>query len=767
MTLNRSLFFTIVGLLFAVLFIPLFVSNGLFFPFITGKNFAFRIIVELAALAWVSLMLIDKSYRPRFSWLSIAVTIFVIIVGVADVLSSNPVKSFLSNFERMEGWITIAHLALYFFMLASIFRTWAFWKRFFQVSVGVSAIVCVHGFMQLAGAAAIHQSVSRLDASFGNATYLAIYMLFHIFITAILLHHYLKDRKNSVKNVWYSVVWYKDFTVYIYAIMMVLQAIILFFTATRGSILGLIGGLMIAAIFVAITEKENKVLRKICLGILVFIVAIIGVFLLARNTAFVRQSETLSRLASISVKNNPRFMIWNMSWKGVTQDPKHFIIGWGQESFNYLFAAYYDPGMYGQEQWFDRSHNVAFDWLTAAGMLGLLSYLSIFGIALYGLWRKASFSHLEKSLIMGLLVGYFFHNLFVFDNIVSYIMFFTILAYIHSSIERVGVEDGKESGGHYHIHEKRDKGSDIDLTYEYAGMILAGIIFIGIFYQYNYKPIKSNLALIGALTQTQVVSANSSPVTVYTAANVDDFKKAISYNTIGLYEAREQVMDIALKSLSTKTEDKVKQDLVALAKSEIDKQLTETPNDVRYYVLGGGFYQNIGDYDKASSLLLKARELSPEKQTILFMLGSNNFAMKRYSEALEIFKQAYELDPTFEEAKKLYGLVAFYVGQEKITNDFFGSEPVMDPRFLAAYKETKNYGLMIAYLEKNAIQNPTDIQSQIALVVGYVTVGNRVKAVAALQVAKTLTQDAGEQAQIDNLIKDIQAGKNPFEAVAQ
>jgi hypothetical protein len=348
MTLNRSLFFTVVGLLFAALLVPLFVSTSLFFPFITGKNFAFRIIVELAGLGWVILVLLDKSYRPKFSWISIAIVAFVVVVGVADILGSNPVKSFLSNFERMEGWITLAHLLLYFLVLTAIFRTWAFWKRFFQVSVVVSAIVGIYGFMQLAGAAAIHQSVSRLDASFGNATYLAVYMLFHVFITVILLARHLKDSK--IKDARDAKVWYADWVVYVYGAMMIVQAVILFFTATRGSILGLIGGFIVAAILVVVTERENKTLLKISVGVLVAIVALVGVFLLAKNTSFVKNNGVLGRIASISLNDGTtksRFMIWDMAWKGVTQDPKHFVIGWGQESFNYLFNTYYNPGMYG------------------------------------------------------------------------------------------------------------------------------------------------------------------------------------------------------------------------------------------------------------------------------------------------------------------------------------------------------------------------------------------------------------------------------------
>ena len=62
-----------------------------------------------------------------------------------------------------------------------------------------------------------------------------------------------------------------------------------------------------------------------------------------------------------------------MSWQGVKEHP---ILGWGQENYIVLFNKYYDPKMYQQEPWFDRSHNVFFDWLVSGGILALLAYLS-------------------------------------------------------------------------------------------------------------------------------------------------------------------------------------------------------------------------------------------------------------------------------------------------------------------------------------------------------------------------------------------------------
>ena len=81
--------------------------------------------------------------------------------------------------------------------------------------------------------------------------------------------------------------------------------------------------------------------------------------------------------------------------------------------FNYVFNKHYNPLMYGQEPWFDRTHNVVLDWMINAGFLGLVSYLGLFATAIYMLWfRKNNISSLERSLLTGLLAAYFFHNLF-------------------------------------------------------------------------------------------------------------------------------------------------------------------------------------------------------------------------------------------------------------------------------------------------------------------------------------------------------------------
>ena len=53
MNINTILRRIIIGSIFLVPFIPLIVAPSMFFPFITGKNFAFRILVEIMFAFWL------------------------------------------------------------------------------------------------------------------------------------------------------------------------------------------------------------------------------------------------------------------------------------------------------------------------------------------------------------------------------------------------------------------------------------------------------------------------------------------------------------------------------------------------------------------------------------------------------------------------------------------------------------------------------------------------------------------------------------------
>ena len=114
MDLNKFLRNTILAGIWLIPFIPLYVANSMFFPFITGKNFAFRIIVEIIFALWIVLALRDRSYAPNKSAILYSILTFMAVLTVADIFGANLFRSLWSNFERMEGLVALLHLLGYF-----------------------------------------------------------------------------------------------------------------------------------------------------------------------------------------------------------------------------------------------------------------------------------------------------------------------------------------------------------------------------------------------------------------------------------------------------------------------------------------------------------------------------------------------------------------------------------------------------------------------------------------------------------------------------
>ena len=353
--------------IFLVPFVPFLVFGSLFFPFITSKAFAFRIIIEIVFAAWALLAIMLPEYRPRKSPILYALLAFLVVIGLADIFGAMPLRSFWSNYERMEGYIALLHFGAFFIVIGSVFKE-VDWKRWWNTSLSASFLMVLYACSQLLGVTAIHQGGVRVDGTIGNATYLAVYMLIHIFVAILFLY---RERRNT------GLKW-------LYSALIILQTFILYETATRGAILGFIGGLILLALL-NLRNKENPWMKRVSLITISAVVAVVLGVVLLRNTSFVKNSVTLNRFTTISteeLKGGGRSFVWPMALKGIKENP---ILGWGQDNFGYIFQKYYSPKMYNVEPWFDRAHNIFLDWAVAGGFLGLLAYLALYGAYLWTL----------------------------------------------------------------------------------------------------------------------------------------------------------------------------------------------------------------------------------------------------------------------------------------------------------------------------------------------------------------------------------------------
>jgi tetratricopeptide (TPR) repeat protein len=437
----------------------------------------------------------------------------------------------------------------------------------------------------------IHQGDVRLDASLGNSAYFAVYLLIHIFhrsvyccISAIRYSQLIQINQKQKQ---------------LSAEYLLFQVIILFYTGTRGSILGLLGGLAVAAVLLHSFERENKKMRMASGIVVVAVVAPYLGFIAVKNTSFVKNNVVLSRFASISLNDKTtqsRFILWNMAFQGFKEHP---ILGWGQENFNYVFNKYYDARLYANEQWFDRTHNV----ISSTGSLpAVFSVCRILGIFrrnhLVYLVRPPRMSVTEKSILTGLLVAYFIHNFFVFDNLVSYIFYFALAAYVQAR-RRTVMEN------------------PVCMSIAKIKLLLRLRLllpFLSLLRKCSSN--QANTTLIQAITPRQDLNEN-----------LDLFKKTLRTIRSADPEVREQLISLTsqvVNAAMTQQNPTLIQSATSfldLATQESKIKLSRTPNDARYYILPGAMLSRVGQTDQAIEYLKKGVELTPHKQAAIFELA--------------------------------------------------------------------------------------------------------------------------------------------------
>lgn len=707
--------------IFITPFLAFFVSGSLLFPFIAGKNFAFRIIVEIIFALWAILAIRDKEYLPRRSWILYAYTAFYIIIACADMFGANPVRSFWSNFERMDGLIAHIHFYLYFIVLSSVLLKEKLWNWFLGTWVGAGTIMSLYGLLQVSGKITINQGGVRLDGTFGNATYLAVFLLFTFFFTAFSI---VRAFKNT-QRLWYLIP------------IAILQLVVLYLTATRGAILGLIGGLTVAGIVIAWKEKENVLVRKSAIGLLGGIVLLVSIFFFARNTEFVTQSPVLSRFSSLSaseIKTQGRFFIWPMAISGFKQNP---ILGWGQENFGIIFSKNYNPKMYNQEQWFDRAHSAPLDWLVAGGLLAFVAYLSLFTTLLWYLFKKNGFNlpFSERALLFGLVSAYFFQGLFVFDNLFSNLLFFTVLAFVHAQSE----------GKKFELPEWMQDGGVRNIA---SALVIVPVILT--FYFWNVKPILAGQTLIRAM---QTLGAGDPK------AALGQFEKVFAYGTFTSGEAREQLVNSSSAFLAQQVPSDVKEQYATLAQKELKTLVLENPDDARSHVFYATLLGNLGQSGASVEEFKKAEQLSPSKQTILMQLGGAYIGAGNYELAFEAFKKAYELDVSYVQAQILYGVGAIYLGKSDEANSTLSTIDqnvlLFDDRIVSALAATNRYADLVQIFNKRigTEEGKKNPQNYVSLAISYVQIGDKANARKVLSTLKTI--DPGYTEQVDAYLKEI------------
>ncbi|MDD4761690.1 MAG: O-antigen ligase family protein [Candidatus Pacebacteria bacterium] len=634
-------------IIFAIPLLFVFIDRASFFPYVAPRAFIFRFLTEIAFAFTVGGWFLKGKLKPKFSLISAAVLIFLAVIGAADYFGVNPYRSFWSRFERMDGYLNLIHLVLFFLAAGFAFKKRKDWFWFFNTTLFVSVIEFFYALLQKLGKIESIIGGFRAEGTFGNPTYLAAFALFAFGIALMLL---TESSKSWQKIVFSSVA--------------LVNLITMYMSATRGVFVALFVGFIIFSgiIFFIKTEgKKIKILKKASLSGLLILLSLSALIWFFRDSSFVSENETLRRLTSISFSDRTtmgRFLVWEIALKGAREYP---VLGWGQENFVDVFNKYYDPALYNQEMWFDRAHNVIMDWLVAGGVLGLLSYIFIFGAVGFVIFRVIKTEKDEEKKISGaillvLFVSYFIQNIFVFDNMATYAMFFVLLAYADFLRREISGNSDAEN------FERKDR-KNLSII---ATSILV-VCFLAVSWVINFKPYLQARAMIKSVETMYEKEKISGEV-------LDSFKNVFNYNTFGNGEMAEQmgkiINEIIITSKGNLIPEEDKKNFVKETIEEMKKQLERDPNNLRMRLFLGTIYTRLSDMDESywelgNKELREALKISPKKQQIYIALVESYLKSGDFEKAYNIAEEAYKLDENYKVTRGTLAYVALVTGKSE------------------------------------------------------------------------------------------------------
>ncbi|MBU6214517.1 O-antigen ligase family protein [Patescibacteria group bacterium] len=655
---------------------------------------------------------------------------------IADAFGVNPYLSFWSDYQHMDGGINLIHLFTYVVVLTSMLTSEKSWRRLFQTSLATSVLVGIYGLLQLIRNSPLADSYqtgsqTRIDSTFGNPDYFAAYLLFNVFIGAVLL---VKEHENWQRH---------KLTCLIYFAITSFDIVMLFLAGSRGVLIGFFMGVMISLILVGILSRSKKIRMTVALVVLGIITTSTLLFL-DRNNTVIAQNPILNRMTSFSFLDTSiqgRLALAEIAWRGFKERP---LLGWGQENYIQVAFKYLDPRVDVAAGRADRPHNVPLQIMIDGGILGILAYLAVFATTLIIMWRSERFTVPERSLITGLIVGYFTQNLFLFDTVETYILFATILSYVawHE------LANGLESP----LMERWRLTAGAATNCALGVFVLACVII----WMVNGRALIANAFLRQALTQQ--------PEGV--TKNLSYFQQAIDLNSFGTDEIRRQLVDITAQfERNPSTNEQIRQSFSQYTEQQLEFQQNETryPLDAPSLVLLGQLYDGNGNYSKGAQEFIAALTLSPRNDYILDQLAINAASQNDNTSTLRYLKQAFEYHPENPDNRFNYASVAILVGDVGLADELLESAilngSAAQTKITYAYYSIghpeKNIPIFRAYIRNN----PGDTRKAFALAITYYLVGSNDLAIQAVKNLETVVPSIVKEG--DLLIHEISDNSVP------
>ena len=370
-------------------------------------------------------------YLLRYPLLAPVMGLMIIYI-ISTIFSVTPSISLLGSYQRLQGtYTTFSYLVIFFSIIANL-RQRGQINRLITTVILASLPVSAYGFLQHYNIDPIPWGgnvVVRIASNMGNSIFVAAYLMMVFPLTVGRMVEAFREILTSDDSSINGIKTVKQIIRgTIYVVIAGLELIAIYWSGSRGPLLGLLAGMYFLLLLLTIYWRKRWA-TFLVVGMAVIGAA--GLFIFNINNGpleALRESPAIGRFSNLLNPESNSALVRQYIWEGTVKlvgfhAPLNFpdgstdrfnilrpLIGYGPESMYVAFNQFYEPQLGQVEKRNaspDRAHNETWDSIVITGVLGLLVYLSIFSSIFYfGLkWLRLINKASDKILFFACLVG--------------------------------------------------------------------------------------------------------------------------------------------------------------------------------------------------------------------------------------------------------------------------------------------------------------------------------------------------------------------------
>lgn len=369
--------------------------------------------------------------KNPFIW---PVGLMILAFALSTIFSVAVFVSWFGSYQRLQGtysflaYVTIAALT------AATMRRPEQLRRFQHAVILTSLPISIYGVIQHYGLDPLPWGgdvQTRVAANAGNAIFLAAYLIMAFFLTlervftSFVRLMGIGQPTNAQPQEWQS-----SLAGGAYLFVLLVQAIAIVWTQSRGPWLGWVPGVFLFGLLTvsAVRPRYFRALLSLAVGGVAAVVLLILAANFVPAFGFIKEAPYVGRFVNVLEIDSGTGKVRQLIWGGATQmllphepltfpdgsqDSANFLrplVGYGPEAMWVAFNPFYPPELAQIEARNaspDRSHNEAWDSLVITGLLGFIGYIALFVAIFYWSLRWLGLIKQRRdSLLFGGLVAF-------------------------------------------------------------------------------------------------------------------------------------------------------------------------------------------------------------------------------------------------------------------------------------------------------------------------------------------------------------------------